>query len=82
MQVSQEVGKVSVLHNLPEFAQIHVHWVSDGIQSFDPLLFPSPLALSLSPASGSFPASKLFPLAGQSIEASASASDFPVNIEG
>ena len=37
-----------VLHCLPEFAQAHVHWVSNAIQPFDPLLSPSPPALSLS----------------------------------
>ena len=30
-----------VLHHLPEFAQICVHWVSDVIQPFYPLLSPS-----------------------------------------
>ena len=30
-----------VLHHLPEFAQIHVHWVSDAIQPSDPLSSPS-----------------------------------------
>ena len=28
----------SVLHHLPEFAQTHVHWVSDAIQPSHPLL--------------------------------------------
>ena len=28
----------SVLHHLPEFAQIHVHWVGDAIQTSHPLL--------------------------------------------
>ena len=37
-----------VLHHFPEFAQIHVHWVSDAIQSFHPLLPPSPIPLKLS----------------------------------
>ena len=37
-----------VLHCLTEFAQIHVHWVSDAIQSSHHLLPPSPLALNLS----------------------------------
>ena len=37
-----------VLHHLPEFAQTHVHWVSDAIQASHPLLPPYPLALSLS----------------------------------
>ena len=27
----------SVLHHLPEFAQIHIHWVSDAIQPSHPL---------------------------------------------
>ena len=31
-----------VHHQLPEFTQIHVHWVDDAIQPSHPLLFPSP----------------------------------------
>ena len=38
----------SVLHYLPEFAQIHVHWVGDAIQPSHPLSSPSPPAFSLS----------------------------------
>ena len=34
-----------VLNNLPEFAQIHTHWISDPIQPSHPLSSPSPLAL-------------------------------------
>ena len=37
-----------VHHQLPEFAQAHVHWVGDAIQPSHPLLFPSPTALNLS----------------------------------
>ena len=37
-----------VLHYLPEFAQTHVHWVSDAIQPSLPLLSPSPPAFYLS----------------------------------
>ena len=37
-----------VFHYLPEFAQTHVHWVSDVIQPSHPLPPPSPLALNLS----------------------------------
>ena len=33
----------SVFHCRPEFAQIHVHWVSDAIQPSHPLSSPSPL---------------------------------------
>ena len=43
-----------VLHNLPEFAQTHVHWVSDTIQPFHPLLHPSPPALNLFEHQGLF----------------------------
>ena len=35
-----------VLHYLPEFAQIHVHWVSDAIQLSHPLSPPSLFALN------------------------------------
>ena len=31
-------------HQLPEFTQTHVHWVSDAIQPSHPLSSPSPLA--------------------------------------
>ena len=37
-----------VLHYLPEFPQIHIHWVSDAIQPFHPLLPPSPPVFNLS----------------------------------
>ena len=36
-----------VLHYLPEFAQTHVHWVSDAIQPSHPLLSLPPLAFNL-----------------------------------
>ena len=71
-----------VLHCLPEFAQTHVHWVSDAIQSSHPLLPSSPLALNLFPASGSFQMSWLFISGGRSIRASPSASVLPMNIQG
>ena len=71
----------SVLHYLPEFAEIHVHWVDDTIQSSHPLSPPSPPAQSF-PASRSFPMSQLFTLGGQSIWASPSASVLPMNIHG
>ena len=37
-----------VLHHLPEFAQIHAHWVGDAIQPSHPLSSPSPFAFNLS----------------------------------
>ena len=43
-----------VLHYLPEFAQTHVHWVSDVIQPSHPLLPSSPPALNLFQHQGLF----------------------------
>ena len=50
-----------VLHCLLEFAQTHVHWVSETIQPSHPLLPPSPLAPypQSFPAPGSLPMSRL-----------------------
>ena len=71
-----------VLHYLPEFGQTHVHWVRDAIQPSNPLLSPSPPALNLSQHQGLFKwVSSLLTLCGQSIEASASASVLPMNIQ-
>ena len=66
-----------VLSYLPEFAQIHVLWVSDAIYLSHPL--------SLIFCLQSFPAirvSWLFTSSGQNIGASASASVLPMNIQG
>ena len=46
------------------------------------LLCPLLLCFQFFPASGSFPVGWLFPSGGQSIEASASASVLPINIQG
>ena len=43
-----------VHHELPEFTQMHVHWVGDAIQLSHPLLSPSPPALNLSQHQGLF----------------------------
>ena len=37
-----------VLHHILEFAQTHIHWVRDAIQSSHPLSSPSPPAFNLS----------------------------------
>ena len=60
---------------LPQFAQIHVHWVSDAIQ-------PSSSATPFSSYLQSFPMSQLFVSSGQNIGASASASVLSMNIQG
>ena len=43
-----------VHHQLPEFTQIHVHWVGDAIQPTHPLSPPSPPAFTLSQNEGLF----------------------------
>ena len=43
-----------VHHQLLEFTQTHVHWVSNAIQPLHPLLSPSPPALNLSQHQGLF----------------------------
>ena len=68
-----------ILHYLPEFVQIHVHWVSDAIQPPYPLSSPSPPALNLSQHQGLYQwvgSSH----GGQSIGASVSASVLPMNL--
>ena len=67
-----------VLYYDLEFAQTHIHWVNDAIQSSHPLLSPSHPALNLSQHQGLFQ-SWIFTSDGQSIGASASASDLPMN---
>ena len=71
-----------VLHYHLEFAQIHVHWVSDVIQASHLSVVPSSSCPQSFPTSGSCPMSQLFASGGQSIEASASASVLPMNIQG
>ena len=44
----------SVHHQLPEFAQIHIHWISDAIQPTQPLLSPSAPAFDFSQHQGLF----------------------------
>ena len=66
-----------VLHHLPEFAQTHVHWVSDAIQPIHPLSSPPP-ALNLSQHLG------LFQGVGSSHQVTnywTSASVLPMNIQ-
>ena len=37
-----------VLHHLPGFAQVHVHWISNAVQPSHPLLLSSPSAFRFS----------------------------------
>ena len=43
-----------VHHQLPDFTQTHVHWVSDAIQPFHPLSYPSPSTFNHSQHQGLF----------------------------
>ena len=69
-----------VHHQLLEFTQIHVHWISDAIQPSYPLSSPSPPTFNPSQHQGLF---KWVNSAsgGQSIGVSASASVLPMNIQ-
>ena len=65
-----------VPYYLPEFAQVHIHYISDTIQQFHPLSLSSSF-----PSIRDFPMSRLFISGGQSTAASASASVLPMNIQ-
>ena len=68
-----------VHHQLPEFTQTYVHWVSDAIQPSHPIPFSS--CLQSFQASGSFPVSQFFASGGQRIGVSALVSVLPMNIQ-
>ena len=70
-----------VHHQLPEFTQTHVHWVSDVIQPSHPQSSPSPPAPNPSQHQ-SFPMSQLFTWSGQSTGVSALASFLPKKSQG
>ena len=69
-----------VQHQLPEFTQTHVCWLSDAIQPSHPLSCPSPPTFNLSQHQF-FPVSQLFTSGGQSTGVSASTSVLPMNIQ-
>ena len=74
--MNHSTPSLPVHHQLSEFTQIQVQWVSDAIQPSHPLSSPQSF-----PASGSFQMSQLFASCGQSIRVSASASVLPMNIQ-
>ena len=69
-----------VLHHHLEFAQTHIHWVADAIQSSSSSVIPFSSCLQSFPASVSFLMSQLFTSSGQSNWASTSASVLPINV--
>ena len=79
--MNRSMPGLPVHHQLLELTQMHVHWVSDAIQPSHPPSSPSPPALNLSRASGSFQMSQLFTSGGQSSGVSASTSVLPMNTQ-
>ena len=71
----------SVLHCLPKFTQIPVHWVGDAIQPSHPLPSPSSFPFKLSQLQGLFQWVTFFASGGQSIGVSVLASVFLMNIQ-
>ena len=78
--MNSSMAELPVYQQLPEFTQLHVHWVSDAIQPSHPAVPFSSCPQSF-PASGSFPVSQLFPSGGQRIGVSASTSVLPRNTQ-
>ena len=78
--INRSTPGLPVHHQLPKFTQTHVHWVSDAIQPFHPVV-PFSSCPQCLPASGSFPMSQLFTSGGQSIGVSALASVLPKNTQ-
>ena len=70
-----------VLQYLPEFAQTHVHWVSNIIQPSHPLSAPSLLALNLSQHQGLFQWVSSSQQVAKVLELQLSALVLPVNIQ-
>ena len=72
-----------VHQQLPEFTQTHVHWVNDTIQPSNPLLSPFAIAFNLSQHQGLFQWVSSSHQVAKVLELpSASASVFPMNIQG
>ena len=70
-----------VHHQLPEFAQTHIHRVGDAIQPSHPLLSPFPPAFNPSQHQDLFQWVSSSPSGGPRIGVSASASVLPMNIQ-
>ena len=79
--MDSSVPGLPVLHHLLQFAQIHIQWVGDAIQASSSVSFSFFSRPQSFPASGSFTMSQFFALGSQSIGASASASELPMNIQ-
>ena len=71
-----------VPHHLSEFAQVHVHFISDAIQPSRPMMRSSPSVLNHSQHQGLFQCGQMFVSGDQNTGASASSSVLPMNIQG
>ena len=69
-----------VHHQLPEFTQTHVHWITDAIQPSHPVV-PFSFCLQSFPTSRFFQMNQLFASGGQSIGVSTSTLVFPINTQ-
>ena len=79
--MNRSMPGLPVHHQLPEFTQTHVHWVSDAIQPSHPLPSPSPPAPNPSQHQSLFQWVN-FTWGGQSTRVSALASFLPKNTQG
>ena len=71
-----------MLHHLSEFAQTHVHWVTDVIQPSHPLSCPSPPAFNLSQHQDLFQWVSSSHQVAKILELWLQASVFPMDIQG
>ena len=70
-----------VYHQLPEYTQTHVHWVSDTIQPSHPLSSSLLLLLTIFPSIMVFSNESALPSGGQNTGVSASTSVLPMNTQ-
>ena len=79
--INHSTPGLPVHHQLREFTQIHVHWVSDAIEPSYPLLSPSPPALNLSQHQSLFKWISSLHQVAKILEFSASTSVPPMNTQ-
>ena len=79
--INHSMPGLPVHHQLPEFTQTHVHWVSKYHPTISFSVFPFSSRLQSFPASGSFQMGQFLTSGGQRIWVSASASVLPMNIQ-
>ena len=81
--MNRSMPGLPVHHQLPEFNQTHIHWVSDATQpSQSSVIVPFSSCPQSLPASESFPMSQLFTWGGPSTGVSALASFLPKKSQG